>query len=307
MAADGAQPERTVDCPECGSVMAWSAVYCQNCGSKAEPVVDADPVSPLPEAGLAKHPYPIATGAGATRPRPEHKPHVAVFAGGLALALAAIVALAALVAANSQAKVLDARLTNALPGIDMTVYCMNVRDQQVAPGTWNYLATQTGMSNVEVEHEIYDYCGMDIPANDPGLQVFGTDTGHYADGSGVPPATASTPGPVSTPSESPVVTTESELRQIACNSTIPNPAGIRQGDRSTSVAALQWGLAMLKYETSNGSGQMIAIDGSFGPQTESAVLRFQDNHGLPSTGIVDQSTWQQLNEQLKTWGNNPPC
>lgn len=295
-------------CIRCGTKFSGrDAKFCESCGAARPTPTEtrnsesretqsvSNPTAPVSPATPSRR---LAPGAGATRPRPEHKPHMAVFAGGLALALAAIVALAALVAANSQAKVLDARLTNALPGIDMTVYCMNVRDQQIAPGTWNYLATQTGMSNVEVEHEIYDYCGMDIPANDRGLQVFGA-----------PPKAEATPDPASTPSESasPVVTTESELRQIACNSTIPNSSGIRLGDRSTSVAALQWGLAMLKYETSNGSGQMIAIDGSFGPQTESAVIRFQDNHGLPSTGSVDQSTWQQLNNQLRTWGNNPPC
>lgn len=310
-------------CIRCGTKFSGrDAKFCQSCGAaRPTPTETRNPESretqsvsnPTAPVSPAKPSRRIAPSAGATRPHPEHKPHIAVLAGSLALALAAIVALAALVVANSQAKALDPRLSNAMPGIDMTVFCDGIRDLGTPAGFWSLYAQESGMSNVEVQHEIYNYCGMDIPANDPGLQVWvpltGTPTTPDSGDIGVPPATASSPGPVSTPSESAsaVVTTESELRQIACNATIPNSAGIRLGDRSTSVAALQWGLAMLKYETSNGSGQMIAIDGSFGAQTESAVIRFQDNHGLPSTGSVDQSTWQQLNNQLRTWGNNPPC
>ena len=37
-----------------------------------------------------------------------------------------------------------------------------------------------------------------------------------------------------------------------------------------------------------------AVDGDFGDNTESAVIEFQKKHGLPATGIVDDSTWAQL-------------
>lgn len=38
----------------------------------------------------------------------------------------------------------------------------------------------------------------------------------------------------------------------------------------------------------------ITIDGSYGPQTQSAVEQFQTAHGLPVTGMVDPGTWQVL-------------
>jgi hypothetical protein len=43
-----------------------------------------------------------------------------------------------------------------------------------------------------------------------------------------------------------------------------------------------------------GAGQRIKIDGSFGPETQTAVGRFQTAHGLPVTGLVDPATWHAL-------------
>ncbi|MBQ8915264.1 MAG: peptidoglycan-binding protein [Clostridia bacterium] len=37
-----------------------------------------------------------------------------------------------------------------------------------------------------------------------------------------------------------------------------------------------------------------AIDGIFGPATESAVISFQREYGLPQTGVVDVATWESL-------------
>jgi peptidoglycan hydrolase-like protein with peptidoglycan-binding domain len=37
-----------------------------------------------------------------------------------------------------------------------------------------------------------------------------------------------------------------------------------------------------------------AIDGIFGPVLTVAVRRFQSDHGLPATGIVDSATWSAL-------------
>jgi peptidoglycan hydrolase-like protein with peptidoglycan-binding domain len=42
------------------------------------------------------------------------------------------------------------------------------------------------------------------------------------------------------------------------------------------------------------AGDTVAIDGSFGAQTQVAVEQFQLAHGLPVTGLVDLATWQAL-------------
>lgn len=35
-------------------------------------------------------------------------------------------------------------------------------------------------------------------------------------------------------------------------------------------------------------------DGIYGPETMSAVTRFQNNHGLSPTGVTDQETWEAI-------------
>ena len=40
--------------------------------------------------------------------------------------------------------------------------------------------------------------------------------------------------------------------------------------------------------------QDVLPDGVFGPETASAVSAFQQNQGLPATGIADQETWEQI-------------
>ncbi|BAZ47432.1 peptidoglycan-binding protein [Nostoc ellipsosporum NOK] len=38
----------------------------------------------------------------------------------------------------------------------------------------------------------------------------------------------------------------------------------------------------------------LAEDGIFGPKTESAVKKYQSNHGLTPDGIIGPKTWHQL-------------
>jgi hypothetical protein len=42
------------------------------------------------------------------------------------------------------------------------------------------------------------------------------------------------------------------------------------------------------------AGETLAIDGSYGPATQTAVMQFQTAHGLLATGVIDDSTWQAL-------------
>jgi peptidoglycan hydrolase-like protein with peptidoglycan-binding domain len=46
-------------------------------------------------------------------------------------------------------------------------------------------------------------------------------------------------------------------------------------------------------------GQTVAVDGIFGPQTESAVKAFQQSRGLGADGIVGPQTWGRLVVQVK--------
>lgn len=56
---------------------------------------------------------------------------------------------------------------------------------------------------------------------------------------------------------------------------------LRRGHNGEDVKELQRGLK-------------IADDGKFGPKTEEAVKKFQKEHGLDETGIVDDATWKAL-------------
>lgn len=45
---------------------------------------------------------------------------------------------------------------------------------------------------------------------------------------------------------------------------------------------------------SDSSYQSLVPDGIYGSDTSDAVAQFQRNHGLPVTGITDQSTWEHI-------------
>lgn len=80
------------------------------------------------------------------------------------------------------------------------------------------------------------------------------------------------------------------LRDKASTQTAAAPAatGAPAGGQDTSrVAAVQDALSRAAY------GQLRA-DGVFGPQTEQAIRRFQQDHGLPSTGEVDDALIVEL-------------
>lgn len=61
---------------------------------------------------------------------------------------------------------------------------------------------------------------------------------------------------------------------------------LKRGARGEAVKYLQWFLV--------NKGFKIKIDGSFGPATEEAVLRYQEDTGLKVDGIVGAKTWEQL-------------
>jgi hypothetical protein len=64
------------------------------------------------------------------------------------------------------------------------------------------------------------------------------------------------------------------------------PASVFRGNKGDLVIWAQ--------EHLYSAGYRIAIDGDFGPLTQSAVRSFQNRHRLPSTGVIDGATWDAL-------------
>lgn len=64
---------------------------------------------------------------------------------------------------------------------------------------------------------------------------------------------------------------------------------LRRGSKGGYVKELQ---TLLNY---SGSEAQLEVDGVYGPLTEIAVIAYQKLHGLKATGIVDQTTWAELN------------
>ncbi|MEQ7581807.1 zeta toxin family protein [Xanthomonas campestris] len=62
--------------------------------------------------------------------------------------------------------------------------------------------------------------------------------------------------------------------------------GLRLGDRGQEVEFLQYRLQQV--DARGPSGQAVPQDGHYGPETEHAVRQFQQDQGLPATGIAGQ-------------------
>ena len=66
---------------------------------------------------------------------------------------------------------------------------------------------------------------------------------------------------------------------------------VKRGDKVFPVRPLQRLLGA--------RGHAVAVDGSFGPNTEAAVKAFQRSSGLAADGIVGPQTWSRLVVQVK--------
>ncbi|PRY55858.1 peptidoglycan hydrolase-like protein with peptidoglycan-binding domain [Knoellia remsis] len=69
---------------------------------------------------------------------------------------------------------------------------------------------------------------------------------------------------------------------------------LRRGSTGTAVKVLQSGLGG------------VAVDGAFGPGTQSRVISFQKSVGLAATGVVDRATWDKVElkvHPLLPWWN----
>lgn len=61
---------------------------------------------------------------------------------------------------------------------------------------------------------------------------------------------------------------------------------LKKGQKSNGVKWLQWHL--------NANGAHLAVDGSFGPSTETALKQYQTNHGLVADGLCGPKTRKAL-------------
>ena len=66
---------------------------------------------------------------------------------------------------------------------------------------------------------------------------------------------------------------------------------VRRGDHAFPVRPLQQLLRARNHP--------VAVDGIFGPRTESAVRAFQQDRGLAADGIVGPQTWSRLVVQVR--------
>ncbi|MFB6991414.1 peptidoglycan-binding protein [Streptomyces sp. NPDC056304] len=66
---------------------------------------------------------------------------------------------------------------------------------------------------------------------------------------------------------------------------------LSQGSTGPAVQELQ---CELNLSIHPGNGYMLDMDGSFGPRTKSAVLKFQACVGIQQDGIVGPATWSWL-------------
>ncbi len=69
---------------------------------------------------------------------------------------------------------------------------------------------------------------------------------------------------------------------------------LSEGDVSTGVLTLQYYLAYISLFVPSVTSP--TVDGAFGPGTAAAVRSYQDTYGLPVTGIVNEATWNSIEE-----------
>ena len=74
----------------------------------------------------------------------------------------------------------------------------------------------------------------------------------------------------------------------------PPKLSIQKGSSGEGVRWMQWQLGRKMYK--NKEGNILGCDGSFGPNTEYALMCFQKNNGLKVNGICDAATREKLSK-----------
>ncbi|MBO9859236.1 zeta toxin family protein [Xanthomonas sp. A1809] len=114
------------------------------------------------------------------------------------------------------------------------------------------------------------------------------------------PTTAS----VSAPGVGSASSASTSADQAATQAAVPTPPasseveGLRLGDRGQEVEFLQYRLQ--QGDARGPNGQAVPQDGHYGPETEHAVRQFQQDQGLPATGVAGQDLDEALSQAQHT-------
>ena len=90
--------------------------------------------------------------------------------------------------------------------------------------------------------------------------------------------------------DSPVAPPESSENLQTIN---PNGPPIRAGSEGERVRRLQVALGVFGYEPGT-------ADGSYGPATRAAIIKFQEANNLDADGVAGRSTIRAVNAQIRT-------
>lgn len=82
------------------------------------------------------------------------------------------------------------------------------------------------------------------------------------------------------------------------------PAELSEGIEGDGVLVLQYYLSYIANYVP--TVRDVTIDGSFGPATKDAVISFQRTYGLPTTGVVNRLTWNQIQQIYYSQVQNIP-
>lgn len=72
---------------------------------------------------------------------------------------------------------------------------------------------------------------------------------------------------------------------------------IRRGSIGQAVVTLQERLNALEGRA------VVAVDGVFGPETEAGLKKFQEESGMPPSGVADRGAWEALMKKRKRKAN----
>jgi peptidoglycan hydrolase-like protein with peptidoglycan-binding domain len=101
--------------------------------------------------------------------------------------------------------------------------------------------------------------------------------------------TAPTTAAPTTAAASTTTTAASSTTAASAGRNVTSPSdNVRQGDSGPGVRQIQTALVAHGYK--------VAVDGSFGAQTTTAVKAFQKSAGLQQDGVVGPATWGKLSQ-----------